>query len=454
MTAYESVADDSGKVIKIRLIPILTQDFPLDCIATIMSYTDSIQVWLDMQGTCRFLYNAMRDWDVAWALPRFKVACKEFVDYWMFKDDAGAYHQRRVDLNGMEMIFPWHIIRSVSFDTKYYRYPGFLLGFLSMCSQLREIYLCAVQLPSQECAMFEEILIKFGSSLQVLYLDGFEPSDLYTLGVPMFTPATLAEDNDVKDPFIKSLAKVFSNLKKLRILNVSDNPSIDYMDIVSILRNTSCRIKDLYIDHCEIFNDEMTAIVAALGDNDSVEKFSAAWNGDGGGYDVLLEKNKTLKCLNLRGVELGNETLIEICKGLRSNYTLKELDLSYTSITSIGMNAFAEAMRVNKTLCIVSFLSFCSVAGGFPVIVRAVKESARPGVLLIHTDYESTKSSQVEKIKDILHVSDKALRGNVYMMVHCRSDEEATSICGLGEPEMVSCFRCHTPPEFKKYEKY
>jgi Ran GTPase-activating protein (RanGAP) involved in mRNA processing and transport len=97
------------------------------------------------------------------------------------------------------------------------------------------------------------------------------------------------------------------------------------------------------------------AICRGLQKNASLKRLGIGCNsiGERGALklaDAIVE-NQSLNVLELQGADLGGEKgASALAKALRSNTGLARLDISKTVISENGQLAFAEALKVNKTL--------------------------------------------------------------------------------------------------------
>jgi len=156
----------------------------------------------------------------------------------------------------------------------------------------------------------------------------------------------------------------------------------------------------------------------------------------------LLTQNNTLKRLSLRGA-VTRFGMIGLCHGLRENSTLIKLEVDFDLFTGDSAAEFAAAMRVNKTLRIVSFFDPAKFTGGRRVccdivpIVCAVKQSHRPGVLRIEFKDRRLHELDAEIIANIIRESEA--KGNLLLDIRFSGETESRALQKefAGVPEVV-----------------
>lgn len=58
-------------------------------------------------------------------------------------------------------------------------------------------------------------------------------------------------------------------------------------------------------------------------------------------FSDMLAKNTALECLALGDAELGDSGVTSLCAGLATNTALREIELDYKGLTSVGAAALA-----------------------------------------------------------------------------------------------------------------
>ncbi len=148
-----------------------------------------------------------------------------------------------------------------------------------------------------------------------------------------------------------------------------DNSSVTTLDVHSnaidssgsarlaafLVSNTT--LKWLILDENHGIGDEgaREVAIALTGHNRTLEHLSlrSCGIGEDGGkrFMTTLSRNKTLKGLNLRGnVEMGDEAVEMISRGLAQNSSLLRLDLSSCGVGGVGCSCLADSLKVNTTL--------------------------------------------------------------------------------------------------------
>jgi len=116
------------------------------------------------------------------------------------------------------------------------------------------------------------------------------------------------------------------------------------------------QLKNLSHLSCEssLKNEGVHQLAEVLKTNESLRKLNLMGNEIGvqGALDLAsaLKVNETLLSLNLLYNQMGNEGAKALAESLKSNHTLKELLLGNNNIGSEGAVQLAEALRVNSTL--------------------------------------------------------------------------------------------------------
>jgi Ran GTPase-activating protein (RanGAP) involved in mRNA processing and transport len=113
-------------------------------------------------------------------------------------------------------------------------------------------------------------------------------------------------------------------------------------------------LSHIYLWHCSLHDDLVTALVQALGDHRHVCLLSLGGNaiGDAGALELasLLKLTNTLSTLNLHGNRVGNSGARALAEALQFNTTLTSLDVENNAFTAEGATLLAYALNVNATL--------------------------------------------------------------------------------------------------------
>lgn len=141
-------------------------------------------------------------------------------------------------------------------------------------------------------------------------------------------------------------------------LDLSSN-SIDSKGVILLaghLREASCILERLILDgNCGVGNDGAKAIALALCGNTSLKALSLRSCGirEKGAerFATVLSQNQTLQELGFCGnVDVGDNAVEMLSRGLRDNVTLIQLDLSSCGVGDEGCAHLADALLHNQVL--------------------------------------------------------------------------------------------------------
>ena len=128
----------------------------------------------------------------------------------------------------------------------------------------------------------------------------------------------------------KSIGNMLKKNKTLKFLNISDNPiGDDGISAVAsgIKTNTSTALIELNISGCEFHSEGIKSIAA------------------------VLKSNKTLKSLNLSENHVGNNEISTLACGIQDNITLTELHVN-GNFDSENADKLGNKTLKNKTVCL------------------------------------------------------------------------------------------------------
>lgn len=157
---------------------------------------------------------------------------------------------------------------------------------------------------------------------------------------------------------VESLISTLHTNKTITHLDLNSN-QIDSEGAISLaqhLKSTTCKLYALILDsNHKIGNDGAKAIALALCENSSLQvlRLGSCDVGKRGAerFATALSQNETLQELGLRGnVEVGDQAVELISRGLRANRGLHKLDLSSCGVGDEGCAHLAEALLENQVL--------------------------------------------------------------------------------------------------------
>ena len=171
------------------------------------------------------------------------------------------------------------------------------------------------------------------------------------------TAFTIAQSG-VTDVGLEHLLQALEQNTRITSLNLHSN-FINHTGAASISRflSTNSRLKQLILNENHCIGDEGAHELAlALCHNSTLEVLSLKSCGVGqAGAErfatPLSSQNTSLKVLNLCGnVDIGDNAVEMIARGLKSNSSLQQLDLSSCGVTDEGCDHLADALSSNTSL--------------------------------------------------------------------------------------------------------
>ncbi|KAJ5075433.1 rni-like superfamily protein [Anaeramoeba ignava] len=152
------------------------------------------------------------------------------------------------------------------------------------------------------------------------------------------------------DPIIQKLQSNDSNfIKSIFILSQVNQEKIN---LISLSLKNNQVLKDLTIQ--EISVKYFHFISKAVEKNKSIKKLNISHNnfGEKGANDIkkIIENNKEIIELNIGFNSFETKSIEIICEGLKQNSTLKKIDFSYNSIDDEGIKCISETLKINQNL--------------------------------------------------------------------------------------------------------
>ncbi len=143
-------------------------------------------------------------------------------------------------------------------------------------------------------------------------------------------------------------------LKTLNLMFQFERVHIDVSSIAKGLMHNST-LEHLHLRGCEIADDEAKSLASMLARNTTLRTLDLSRNEitDVGAWflaDVLTENKSFLSVLNLSGNRITHVCTPSLAEMLKSNTSLRSLDLSLNSILSEGVDHLADSLKYNRTL--------------------------------------------------------------------------------------------------------
>ena len=195
----------------------------------------------------------------------------------------------------------------------------------------RAIYLSGVTMTQLDCmsiGYFIALLLKTGGKLSAVYLDSCSIDD-FSLGLLVGEFSRHASAGVMQACVTE--------------LDISGNDKITEIGIAHVLRTNITN--KLQARLCGISNLEMESFAEALAVNSTLEKLDISNNN-------IATVNTSLKILNISNYMGSNDMngRVDIFTALQRNTTLKALNLAHCGITDLVVESLAKALEINSTL--------------------------------------------------------------------------------------------------------
>ncbi len=210
-------------------------------------------------------------------------------------------------------------------------------------------------------------------------------------------------NNQIAGPGAAALAKALQESESLEELDLSRN-EIGVQGIQSLadaLPKISCLVK-LELAETNLGDDGLAVLVRGLQQNRSVTWLGLRGNhiGPNGALalsnEILLghphhqlspSSSNTIKSLNLRQNQLGDQGVLCLMNALKSNHTISELDLTCNQVGPLGAQAIAEVLTLPNTSLKLLFLGENQLGDdGMETISMALKENTSVTYLDLQTN--------------------------------------------------------------------
>ncbi|KAG1928749.1 protein NLRC5, partial [Pimephales promelas] len=170
----------------------------------------------------------------------------------------------------------------------------------------------------------------------------------------------------------------------LRELNLSDRKLEDsnLKNLVPLLQDKHCKLNTLMLRNCDLTEESCSALATVLRSNSSLKELDMSNNDnlqDSGVKkleDALKNTNCRLEKIRLRNCDLTKESCSNLATVLRSNSSLKELDMSNNNLQDSGVKKLQIALEnINCTLEKLR-LSDCSITEeGYIALASALRSN-------------------------------------------------------------------------------
>ncbi|CAM4659104.1 unnamed protein product [Leuciscus chuanchicus] len=206
------------------------------------------------------------------------------------------------------------------------------------------------------------------------------------------------------------LATVLSSKTILKEINLNNSRLLDsgVKEICEGLKSPVCELKILKLSDCSITEEGYKALASALRSNPShLIELDLRGNDPGQSGvkeldDLLQDQNCQLKTLRLRNCGLTEESCSALATVLRSNSSLKELDMSNNNLQDSGVKKLQNALE--NTNCTLERLRFsdCRITEeGYKALASALRSNPSHLIELDLTGNDPGQSG-VKKLNDLL----------------------------------------------------
>ncbi|KAJ8602377.1 hypothetical protein CTAYLR_004221 [Chrysophaeum taylorii] len=194
--------------------------------------------------------------------------------------------------------------------------------------------------------------------------------------------------------------------QRLVSLDLSQNvlDSVAVLAIAKFLRRPDCKLASLYLDSADIDDNEISLLVSAIEENTSLRDLSISSNFLGGFSEKVVEPQNSR-------AHSGSFTIERV---LKTNRTLRKLDLSWNQLGAISGEAIARALRINRSLAWLSLAYNCVGERGAQAIGYAINWNKALQFLDVSQNGIRNRGGQVlaEGLRENLRLTHVDVSGN------------------------------------------
>uniref|UniRef100_A0A672QYG1 NACHT domain-containing protein n=1 Tax=Sinocyclocheilus grahami TaxID=75366 RepID=A0A672QYG1_SINGR len=214
------------------------------------------------------------------------------------------------------------------------------------------------------------------------------------------------------------LATVLSSKTILKEINLNNSRLLDsgVKEICEGLKNPVCELKILKLSDCSITEEGYKALASALRSNPShLIELDLTGNDPGQSgvkqlSDLLQSQYYSLKTLSLRKCGLTEESCSALATVLRSNSSLKELDLSNNNLQDSGVKKLQNGLENTNCTLQKLRLSDCSITEeGYKALASALRSNPSHLIELDLTGNDPGQSG-VKQLSDLLQDPNYSLK--------------------------------------------
>jgi len=194
------------------------------------------------------------------------------------------------------------------------------------------------------------LLINDYESLKLVALMLTQHPEISDLPLEAFYTSLKKEDAE-------TIAWIIENTKAIKKLDFNDGKfekEKTKVIITALEKNNTITILNISNSNLYLLQDNMILLDKIIKSNKSLKELNLSHNNiNYKGIEIIrkaLEKNETLEVLNLANNSIEEVGIANISEILKKNKTLKELNLRWNQITDEGWKNICIALRVNNTL--------------------------------------------------------------------------------------------------------
>ena len=217
-------------------------------------------------------------------------------------------------------------------------------------------------------------------------------------------------------------------------------------DIITTVLQTNTTIRTLDISYCGISHEGVESLVRALA---SLQKLYISSNkiGDNGIAHIAtaLKTNTTMRTLDIRNCGLSDEGAESLARALAVNRSLQKLDISNNEIGDNGITHIATVFQTNTTLRTLD-ISHCSISDeGAVLLARAL--AVNRSLQVLNINYNKIGDNGVAHIATALQTNCTLKKLNVSVTEEAGVESLATALISNNSLEILELRWSSTHPD-------
>ena len=280
---------------------------------------------------------------------------------------------------------------------------GFFSTVIPKLISLQELNLAGNPIGDGEAVELIRTLYHCKTPLRHLYLDdtGIGEEDCASLTI-LISSTDLEEldvsDNNLSSNSVTSIMNGILQNNTIRTLRMSSSQfSVDNCtSLSSILQQSMCQLKKLYITRCNIDSGGALQLAAGLTHNQSLEVIYISGNPIGDTGAAALFNNTTLRELYMTSCKITSKGFIEVASSLTKNTTLQLLDVKGNSLGMDGAKAVSKMITDNNTLVWLNLSFNDSLEEVVDIIISSLQSNNSLQRLILPSKLERPADPRVE----------------------------------------------------------